>query len=295
MPSDLISGVYMGNVLQGNVGLAPARQAALLAGLPTNVDATTVNKVCSSGLKAVALAAQNIQLGLARAQVAGGTESMSRAPYYLPRLGGPGQLPSVGHVRVEDGIVRDALWDVFGGTHVGICGETTARNHCITRGEQDEYSISSYRRAQQAWKENRFAEEIAPVTVIDQGEERLIDHDEGYGDLAVQKLLKLSPAFLKDGTGTITAGNASTMNDGGSALVLGDEDVAQEFGNAGASYSLARFVSTADAALDPVDFPVAPARAIPLALERAGISQDKVAAWEINEAFAAVVLANTKV
>lgn len=280
----------MGNVLQGAVGQAPARQASIFAGLSPTVESVTVNKVCASGLKAVVLAAQNIQLGLAEAQVAGGMENMSRVPYYLPRSS---QLPPFGDIKLEDGLIKDGLWDVYNQFHMGICAETTAKKHNISREDQDDYAILSYERAQQAWKENKFAEEIAPVTVKGKKGDTIIERDEGFENLKADKLRTLKPAFLRDGTGTVTAGNASTMNDGASALVLGNRDIAREFGNG--NRALARLVSHADAAIDPVDFPVAPAKAVPIALERAGITKDQVAVWEFNEAFAAVIKANEKV
>lgn len=280
----------MGNVLQGSVGQAPARQATIFAGLPASVESTTVNKVCASGLKAVALAAQNIQLGLAEAQIAGGMENMTRVPYYLPRSS---QLPPFGEIKLEDGLIKDGLWDVYNKFHMGICAENTVKKHNISREEQDEYAIRSYERAQQAWKDGRFADEVAPVTVKGKKGDTVVERDEGFENLRADKLTSLKPAFLRDGTGTVTAGNASTMNDGASALVLGNKDLAREFGHG--SRALARIVSSADAAIDPVDFPVAPAKAVPIALERAGITKDQVAVWEFNEAFAAVIKANEKV
>lgn len=290
VPVEKITDVYMGNVLQGSVGQAPARQASIFAGLSPSVESITVNKVCASGLKAVVLAAQNIQLGLAQAQVAGGMENMSRVPYYLPRAA---QLPPFGDLKLEDGLIKDGLWDVYNQFHMGICAEHTAKKHSISREEQDQYAIRSYERAQQAWKENKFAEEITPVTVKGKKGDKVIERDEGFDNLRVDKLPTLKPAFLRDGTGTVTAGNASTMNDGASALVLGSKDLAREFGKG--SSALARIVSHADAAVDPVDFPVAPAKAVPIALERAGISKDQVSVWEFNEAFAAVIKANEKI
>jgi acetyl-CoA C-acetyltransferase len=290
VPVEKITDVYMGNVLQGAVGQAPARQASMFAGLSPTVESMTVNKVCASGLKAVALAAQNIQLGLAEAQIAGGMENMSRVPYYLPRST---QLPPFGEIKLQDGLIQDGLWDVYNQFHMGICAEKTAKNYEITREEQDQYAIQSYQRAQAAWKENKFAEEIAPVTVKGKKGETVIERDEGYENLRIDKMTTLKPAFLRDGTGTVTAGNASTMNDGASALVLGSKAIAREF--AQGNRALARIVSTADAAIDPVDFPVAPAKAVPIALERAGITKDQVAVWEFNEAFAAVIKANEKV
>jgi acetyl-CoA C-acetyltransferase len=280
----------MGNVLQGGVGQAPARQAVIFAGLSPNVEAVTINKVCASGLKAVVFAAQNIQLGLAEAQIAGGMENMSRVPYYSPRAS---SMPAFGNVQLEDGMIKDGLWDVYNQFHMGVCAETTAKKHNITREMQDEYAIQSYKRAQAAWKEGAFKDEIAPVTVPGRKGDTIIDTDEGYLDVKIDKVPTLKPAFVRDGTGTVTAANASTFNDGASALVLVNKALAQEYGSG--SRVLARIVSSADAAMDPVDFPVAPAKAVPLALERAGITKDQVAIWEFNEAFAAVIKANEQV
>lgn len=290
VPISKITDVYMGNVLQASVGQAPARQAAIFAGLPSSVEAVTINKVCASGLKAVVFAAQNIQLGLAEAQIAGGMENMSRVPYYTPRASG---LPPFGNIQMEDGLIKDGLWDVYNQFHMGICAETTAKNHNITREMQDQYAIQSYERAQNAWKNQAFKDEIAPVTVKGRKGETIIDTDEGYLDIKLEKVPTLKPAFVRDGTGTVTAANSSTFNDGASALVLGNASIAREYGSG--SRVLARICGHADAAIDPVDFPVAPAKAVPIALERAGIKQEDVAVWEFNEAFAAVIKANEKV
>ena len=261
----------------------------MLAGLSPTVDAVTINKVCASGLKAVVFAAQNIQLGLAEAQIAGGMENMSRVPYYMPRAN---QHPPFGTINMEDGLIKDGLWDVYNQFHMGVCAEETAKKHKISRQEQDDYAIQSFHRAQKAWKEGRFAEEIAPVTIKGKKGDIVIERDEGYDNLREEKVPTLKPAFVKDG-GTVTAANSSTFNDGASALVLGSKDIAAEYGSG--SRVLARIVSSADAAVDPVDFPVAPAKAVPIALERAGISKDQVSIWEFNEAFAAVIKANQKI
>ncbi|RAL14106.1 acetyl-CoA acetyltransferase [Aspergillus homomorphus CBS 101889] len=293
VPISEITDLYMGNVLSANIGQSPARQAAIFADLPATLDCTTVNKVCASGLKAVALAAQNIQLGLARAQIAGGMENMSRVPYYLPRSA---QLPPFGEIKLEDGLIKDGLWDVYNQIHMGICAETTAKKHQIGREAQDDYAIRSYERAQDAWKTGRFAAEVAPVTIKDKkGKETVVERDEGFENLRADKLRALKPAFLRDGTGTVTAGNASTMNDGASALVLANRALAREYAGDGSNPVLARIVAAADAAVDPIDFPVAPAKAVPIALQRAGISKEQVAVWEFNEAFAAVIKANEKI
>ncbi|KAK4210749.1 mitochondrial acetyl-CoA acetyltransferase [Rhypophila decipiens] len=290
VPVSKITDVYMGNVLQASVGQAPARQAAIFAGLPSSVEAITINKVCASGLKAVAFAAQNIQLGLAEAQVAGGMENMTRVPYYVPRAA---NMPAFGTIKMEDGLIKDGLTDVYDQFHMGNCAENTAKKYGITREMQDQYAIQSYERAQAAWKANAFAEEIAPVTVPGKKGDKIIDTDEGYLDIKLEKVPSLKPAFVRDGTGTVTAANSSTLNDGASALVLGSKAIAKEYGSG--SRVLARICGSADAAVDPIDFPIAPAKAVPIALERAGITKDQVAIWEFNEAFAAVIKANEKI
>ncbi|KHN98105.1 acetyl-CoA acetyltransferase [Metarhizium album ARSEF 1941] len=290
VPVEKITDVYMGNVLQGSVGQAPARQAAIFSGLPDSIEATTINKVCASGLKAVAMAAQNIQMGLSEAQIAGGMENMSQVPLYLPRASG---LPAFGHVRMEDGLIKDGLTDVYKQFHMGNCAENTVKKHKITREEQDSYAIQSYKKAQKAWADKAFADEIVPVTVSGRKGDKIIDTDEGFLDIKIEKIPTLKPAFVRDGSGTVTAANASTLNDGASALVLGSKAVAQEYGSG--SRVLARICSYADAAMAPIDFPIAPAKAVPIALERAGITKDRVAVWEFNEAFAAVILANQKI
>lgn len=279
----------MGNVLQAAVRQSPARQATILAGLSPEVDAVTINKVCASGLKAVVFAAQNIQLGLSEVQVAGGMENMSRVPYYLARAN---QHPPFGEMKLQDGLIVDGLWDVYNQIHMGVCAEETAKKHNISRQQQDEYAIASYKRAQKAWGEGKFQDEVAPVTIKSKKGETIISKDEGYENLREDKVPTLKPAFVKDG-GTVTAANSSSFSDGASALVLGSKDIAVQYGNN--SRVLARIVSSADAAVDPVDFPVAPAKAVPIALERAGISKDEVSVWEFNEAFAAVIKANQKV
>lgn len=195
-------------------------------------------------------------------------------------------------IKMEDGLIKDGLWDVYNQFHMGVCAEETAKKHEISRAQQDEYAITSFHRAQKAWREGKFQEEIAPVTIKGKKGETVVSEDEGYRNLKEEKVPTLKPAFVKDG-GTVTTANSSTFNDGASALVIGNHELAAEYGDK--SRVLARIISSADAAVDPVDFPVAPAKAIPIALERAGITQDQVAVWEINEAFAAVIKANQKV
>lgn len=280
----------MGNVLQGGVGQAPARQAAIFAGLGTSVESTTINKVCASGLKAVSIASMKIQLGMAEAQVAGGMENMTRTPYYLPRAS---QQPAFGEQKLQDGLIVDGLWDVYNQVHMGICAENTAKKYEISRKEQDDYAILSYERAQKAWKEGLFVDEIVPVMVKGKKGEVEIKEDEQYNKLKLDKVATLKPAFDRSGNGTVTAANSSPLSDGASALVLGNREVAKKYGKG--KTVLARIVATADAAVDPIDFPVAPSKVVPLVLERAGITKEQVKVWEFNEAFAAVIKANAKV
>lgn len=290
MPIEKITDVYMGQVLQGGVGQAPARQAAMFAGLPSSIEATTINKVCSSGLKAVAMAAQNIQLSQSEAQIAGGMESMTRVPYYLSRAS---LQPAFGDQKLNDGLIIDGLWDVYNKIHMGNCAENTAKKYEISRKEQDDFAIESYKRAQDAWAKGLFKEEIVPVVVKGKKGDVTVTEDEQYNKLKLDKVPTLKPVFDRSDKGSITAANSSPLSDGASALVLGSKAVAQEFGKD--SRVLARIVSYADAAVDPIDFPVAPAKVVPLVLERAGLKQEDISIWEFNEAFAAVVKANGKI
>jgi acetyl-CoA C-acetyltransferase len=290
VPADRISEVLMGQVLQAHSGQAPARQAAIAAGLPTSIEATTINKVCSSGLKAVTLASQSIQLGQSEAIIAGGMENMTRVPYYLPRSS---QQPAFGEMKLQDGLIGDGLWDVYNQIHMGNCAENTAKNHNISRKDQDDYAILSYERAQSAYKNGLFKEEIVPVTVKGRKGEVVVEEDEQYNKLKLDKVPTLKPAFDRSGKGTVTAANSSPLSDGASALVVTSKAVAKEHGRE--SRVLAEILGYADAAVDPIDFPVAPAKVVPLVLERAGLKQSDVKVWEFNEAFAAVILANGKI
>lgn len=233
-------------------------------------------------------AAQNIQLGIDEAVVAGGFENMSRVPYYVPRGTG---FPSFGSVTAEDGLIKDGLTDVYNQIHMGVCAEETAKKHSVSREDQDAYAIRSFKRAQAAWGAGKFDEEVVPITIRHKKGDIIISKDEGYENLREDKVPTLKPAFVKGGT--VTAANSSTFNDGASALVLGSQEVAQKYGKD--SRVLARLVSHADAAVDPIDFPIAPAKAVPIALERAGLKKEDIAVWEFNEAFAVVIEANAKV
>ncbi|KDQ14613.1 hypothetical protein BOTBODRAFT_32369 [Botryobasidium botryosum FD-172 SS1] len=278
--------VYFGNVLQANIGQSPARQVAIGAGLGEDTEATTINKVCASGMKAVQLAAQSIQLGHRSIMVAGGMESMSNSPYYLPRVN-----PAFGHVQSKDSLLVDGLWDVYNDFHMGHCAEATAKKHNITREDQDAHAIESYKRAARAWESGAFDAEIAPVSVKDKkGKETVIREDEEYKKVIYDKVPTLRPAFQPQ-DGTVTAANASSLNDGASALVLMSAAKAKELN----LKPLAKIISFADAAIAPIDFPTAPTVALPLALEKAGLKADDISLFEINEAFSVVIRASEKI
>lgn len=234
----------MGNVLSAGVGQAPARQAAIFAGLPNSIEATTVNKVCASGLKAVSIAASTIELGQAEVQVAGGFENMTRVPYYLNRAS---QQPPFGHQQLQDGLIGDGLWDVYNQIHMGNCAENTAKKYEISREEQDDFAILTYKRAQEAYKAGLFKDEIVPVTVKSKKGETIVSEDEGYNKLKLEKVPTLKPAFVRDASGTVTAANSSAFSDGASALVLGSKEVAHQYGKD--SQVLAKIITYADAAL----------------------------------------------
>lgn len=278
--------VLMGNVCSAGMGQAPARQAAIFAGLPTSTICTTVNKVCSSGMKTVMFGSMGIMLGQSGVIVAGGMESMSNVPYYLRRSALP-----YGGVNLIDGIVFDGLWDVYNKFHMGNCAENTAKKMGISRAEQDEFAIGSYQRSANAWAQKAFDCEIVPV-IIPQKKGKpdiVVTEDEEYKKVNFDKFGKLGTVFQKEG-GTVTAGNASTLNDGASAMILMDAANVEKF----QVKPLARIIGFQDAETDPIDFPIAPALAIPKLLEKNGIKKEDVALWEINEAFSVVVLANIK-
>jgi acetyl-CoA C-acetyltransferase len=257
VPVSSIDAVYMGNVLGGGVGQAPARQAAIFAGLPTNIEATTINKVCASGLKAVNIAASTIELGQAEAQVAGGMENMTRVPYYLSRAS---QQPAFGHQKLQDGLIADGLWDVYNQIHMGNCAENTAKKYEVSRKDQDDYAIETYKRAQQAYKDGLFKEEIVPVVVKGRKGDVTISEDEQYNKLKLDKVSTLKPAFEKGPNGTVTAANSSPLSDGASALVLGSKEIAQKYGKD--SRVLAKIITYADAAVGPSS----PSPLIPLSM-----------------------------
>lgn len=284
--SEAVNEVFMGNVISANLGQAPARQAAIGAGIGYNVPCTTVNKVCASGMKAVMLAAQSIMLGINDVVVAGGMESMSNVPYYIPkaRFG-----YKYGNAEMVDGLVKDGLFEVYYKFPMGNCADNTAKEMNITREEQDAYAIQSYKRSADAWEKGMFKDEIVPVEMQGRkGETILIEEDEEFRNVMFDKIPSLRPVFDKNGT--VTAANASTMNDGASALILVSKEKAEELG----LKPLAKIRGFADAATDPLWFTTAPALAIPKALKHAGVSAEEVSFYEINEAFAAVAIANQR-
>ncbi len=282
---ELVQEVYMGNVLSANLGQAPATQAAKFAGLP-DLPATTINKVCASGTKAIMLAAQSIALGQNDIVVAGGMESMSNVPYYLDKARNGYRL---GHGQITDGLVKDGLWDVYNDYHMGSAAELCAETCNISREDQDNFAIQSYKRAQQAQSDGKFKDEIVAVEIKDRkGEITLFANDEEPAAVKFDKIPALKPVFKKDGT--VTAANASTLNDGAAALVLMSAEKAKELGIT----PLAKVLAYADAQQAPEWFTTAPSKAIPLALQRANISKEQVDYFEINEAFSVVSLANNQ-
>ncbi len=278
--------VYMGCVLQAGMGQAPARQAAKFAGLGDHVPATTVNKVCASGMKAVMLAAQSIMLGDNDIVVAGGMENMSLVPHYLPnsRVG-----VKYGNINMLDGLAHDGLTDVYHNYPMGNAAELCAKECNISREEQDAYAIESYTRSSKAWEAGAFKNEVVPVEVPQRrGDAIVVDTDEEFTNVKMDKIATLRPAFIKDGT--VTAANASTMNDGAAALVLMSRQKADELG----LKPLATILSFADASQAPEWFTTAPSKALPKALDKAGLSHADIDLYEINEAFSVVAIANNK-
>jgi acetyl-CoA C-acetyltransferase len=276
--------VFMGNVLTANEGQSPARQASIYAGLSVKTPCTTVNKVCASGTKAVMLGAQAIQLGDAEIVVAGGMESMSNVPYYLGKARDGYKL---GNQEVTDGIIKDGLWDVYNNYHMGNAAEKCACDYNITREQQDEFAIGSYKRSAKAVEGGKFKNEITPVEIQDRKGTITVDTDEDYKKVDFNKLPTLKPVFQKEG-GTVTAANASNLNDGAAALVLMSKEKADELG----IKPIARILGYADNEQEPENFTTAPVGAINKALKKANINKDQVDFFEINEAFAVVSLAN---
>lgn len=284
VPAAEVNEVFMGNVLSANLGQAPARQAALGAGIAQNVPCTTINKVCSSGMKSVMLAAQTIMLGMNDVVVAGGMESMSNVPFYVPkaRFG-----YKYGHGQMVDGLMHDGLWEAYNEFPMGNCADHTAKEMDISRAEQDAYAIESYKKVAASTEAGVFKDEIIPVEIPQRkGDPVLMSEDEEYKNVNFQRIPSLRPVFSKEGT--VTAANASTINDGAAALVL----VSEEKMKALNLEPIAKIRGFADAAQEPLWFTTAPSLAVPKALKHAGVEKSNVDFWEINEAFAAVAIAN---
>ena len=283
---EMVEEVLMGNVVQAGVGQAPARQAALGAGIPDTVPCTTVNKVCASGMKTVMQGAQSIMLGDTSIVVAGGMENMSLIPHYLHLRTGK----KFGPANMEDGMQKDGLVDAYDHNAMGTCADLCATEHNFSREDQDKFAIQSYERSAKAWKEGKFDNEVVPVEIPQRkGDPVIFKEDEEYKNVRMDKISSLRPAFSKDGT--VTAANASTINDGAGAVVLMSREKADELG----IKPLATIKSYADAATEPKWFTTAPSKALPKAIDKAGIKMDDVDFFEFNEAFAVVGLANMKI
>ena len=283
---NLVNEVFMGNVVQAGVGQAPARQAALFAGLPNNVACTTINKVCASGMKAVMFGTQAIMCGDAEIVVAGGMENMSLIPHYMHLRNGV----KLGPGTMVDGMQKDGLTDAYDNSAMGVCADLCASEYNISRKEQDQFAIQSYQRSSKAWESGKFNNEIIPVPVPQRkGDPIIVSKDEEFTNVNLDKIPSLNPVFTKDGT--VTAANASTINDGAAAVVLMSEEKAIALG----LKPLAYIKSYADAAQEPKWFTTSPALAIPLALKKANLSIEDVDYFEFNEAFAVVGLANAKI
>ncbi|KGL64065.1 acetyl-CoA C-acyltransferase [Polaribacter sp. Hel1_85] len=283
---NLVEEVFMGNVVSAGLGQAPARQAAIFAGIPDTVPCTTVNKVCASGMKSIMLAAQTIALGDADIIVAGGMENMSSIPHYQNARKGS----KFGPITMEDGMQKDGLVDAYDKVPMGVCADACATEYSFSREEQDSFAIQSYNRSAKAWNDGKYADEIVPVEIPQRrGEPIIFSEDEEYKNVKMEKIPALRAAFTKDGT--VTAANASTINDGGAALVLMSSEKAKELN----INPIAKIRSFADAAHEPKWFTTAPAKALPKALAKANISIDDVDYFELNEAFSIVGLANMKI
>lgn len=283
---EMVEEVFMGNVVSAGLGQAPARQAAIFSGIPNTVPCTTVNKVCSSGMKSIMLAAQTIALGNADIVVAGGMENMSMIPHYQYARSGS----KFGAIKMEDGMQKDGLVDAYQQVAMGVCADKCANEYGFSREDQDNFAVESYNRSTKAWSEGKYTNEIVPVEVPQRrGEPIIFSEDEEYKNVRMEKIPTLRPAFSKDGT--VTAANASTINDGGAALILMSAEKAKELGIT----PLAKIRGYADAAHEPEWFTTAPAKALPKALSKAGISIKDVDFFELNEAFSVVGLANMKI
>ena len=282
---NIIDEVYMGNVISSGLGQAPAKQAAIFAGINNNTPCTTINKVCSSGMKSVMIAAQSIQAGENDIVIAGGMENMSSVPFYSKdtRFG-----RKLGNTNLEDGLVSDGLTDVYDNVHMGVCAEICAEEMKISREEQDKFALESYNKSKIAWESGFFNDEITPVKIQSRRGETIVDCDEEYNNINVEKFKSLRTVFKKDGT--VTAGNASTINDGAAAIVLMSEDKANEM----KIKPIASILAYADTSQEPKWFTTSPTSALEKALKKANIKKESVDFWELNEAFSVVGIANIR-
>ena len=286
LESSSVDEVFLGNVLQAGVGQAPARQAVLKAGLPNDIPCTTINKVCASGMKSVMIAAQTILCGDNHVVIAGGMENMSQTPHYVNGRSGT----KFGNIALVDGITKDGLLDVYSNLPMGNCAELCAKEYAITREEQDDFALDSYKKSAEAWKSGLFNNEVISISIPQKkGEPNIISEDEEFKNVFIDKVRGLKPAFDKEGT--ITAANASKLNDGASALILVSKEALEKY----KLTPLAKIVAYADAAHEPEWFTTAPSKAVDKALLRAGLSKSDIDFWEFNEAFSVVGIANTKI
>tara|TARA_Y100000389_G_scaffold203581_1_gene252478 strand:- start:930 stop:2108 length:1179 start_codon:yes stop_codon:yes gene_type:complete len=283
---NIVEEVYMGCVLQANLGMNPARQSALEAGLSNKVPCTTVNKVCASGMKSISLAAQSIQLGQVEIAIAGGMESMSQVPHYI---GGTRAGFKFGDTKLIDGIIKDGLMNVYDQNVMGVLADKCASTYDFSREAQDEFALESYQRSSKAWDSGKFDEEVLPIEIKDRrGNITVVDKDEEFKNINLEKVSRLRPAFTKDGT--VTAANASTLNDGAAAIVLMSAEKAKELGIT----PLAKLLSHSDYSHEPEWFTTAPAKAVPKAIKSAGLNIEEIDFFELNEAFSVVGLVNMK-
>ena len=277
--------VYMGNVISAGLGQAPAKQAAIFAGISNQTPCTTINKVCSSGMKAIMIGAQSIQSGDNEIVIAGGMENMSSIPFYLKEMRSGKKL---GHTQINDGLLVDGLTDVYDSVHMGVCAEICAEEMDISRDEQDKFALKSYEKSKKAWENGFFSNEIEPVTITARKGDITIDTDQEFSNINIEKFKKLRPVFKKDGT--VTAGNASTINDGAAALVLMSQEKAHELN----LKPIAKIISFSDSSQEPKWFTTTPTIALEKALNKANLNKDSVDFWELNEAFSVVGIANIK-
>ena len=282
---NIVDEVYMGNVISAGLGQAPAKQAAIFANINQETPCTTINKVCSSGMKAIMIAAQSIALGDNNIVVAGGMENMSSIPFYMNDVRNGKKL---GHTKVEDGLLVDGLTDVYDGVHMGVCAELCAETMNISRDEQDQFALQSYEKSNSAWKNGFFKNEITEVKIETRKGEITVSEDEEFKNINIEKFKKLRAVFKKEGT--VTAGNASTINDGAAALILMSKEKASELG----IKPIAKIKSFSDASQEPKWFTTTPTKALEKALEKANLNKNQVDFWELNEAFSVVGIANIK-